>query len=47
MCAYESETEERDDLFPHDCHHEKVTRAAKFVSVPISLLGMRPSRLPS
>jgi hypothetical protein len=46
MCAYGDETDVRDDLFPHGCPREKVTHVAKFVGVPNSLLGVRPSRLP-
>jgi hypothetical protein len=45
MCVSGDETEVRDDLFPRQDDHEKVRRAAKFVGTPVSLLGMRPSRL--
>jgi hypothetical protein len=45
MCVSGDETEAREFLFPHIHDHEKVRRDAKFVEVPTSLLGMRPSRL--
>src|SRR4026209_2639064 len=44
MCVSGDETEAREDLFPCDCHHEKVRRAVKFVRVPRSLPGKRSSR---